>query len=413
MKNFEPRPLGVHEKVFWILDQKANLHFAIAAEIDGQAPIADWRNALNMVQQRHPNLSAFITGNQYSNAKIQHVGCCPIPMRVVKQAAGANWNAELEKEMDTPFNLHVAPLVRTILIEQPGKSIFIFVSNHTIADGMSIALVIRDVLTVLEGNVLNNLNAIPSIDEILSVPVKPVAPNKDFDAISQAPIGPRPPVSINRLQLSAQATQKLIAASKLHNTSVHGALTAACIFAGRQLSKKWQENTVRILHPISLRKALQLGDDYGLLFNSVIESYNPTPDVLFWDLAHTAKQGIDTVKTLEYTKGMLESTSEIFYQGIDLDTIYDVLGQAFEHDLLLTNLTQIPYDTNFGSLTLKALWGPVVIAPMPGAQTLGVSTVDGSMTLTLTSHTPLKGFLEAVENIIIGACHKGESLVIC
>ena len=37
MNKIENRPLGTNEKVFWVLDQKTTTHFAVVAEIDGNA----------------------------------------------------------------------------------------------------------------------------------------------------------------------------------------------------------------------------------------------------------------------------------------------------------------------------------------------------------------------------------------
>lgn len=65
MNNNIERPLGTTEKVFWVLDQKTTTHFAVVGEIEGNATDQEWREALDLVQKRHPNLSVQISGNAY------------------------------------------------------------------------------------------------------------------------------------------------------------------------------------------------------------------------------------------------------------------------------------------------------------------------------------------------------------
>ena len=83
MTNIDKRPLGTNEKVFWVLDQITTTHFAVVAEIDGNTTEMAWRQALDIVQKRHPNLSAKISGNAYANAHFESVAHCQIPLRFV------------------------------------------------------------------------------------------------------------------------------------------------------------------------------------------------------------------------------------------------------------------------------------------------------------------------------------------
>jgi hypothetical protein len=408
MNKFKVRPLGANEKVFWVLDQKSMMHFAIAAEIEGQAPVEDWRHALDTVQQYHPVLSTSITGGAYTNACLEQVSDCPIPLRVVDYALGEEWNDELEAELGKPFNLLCAPLVRTILIRQPGKSIFIFVSNHSIGDGIAVSLVIRDILAVLSGRSLKPMPQLPSLDELLDIPVKPIPLEKQLSMpVVQYPKN-RSAVKIDRLLLPAKFVEQLYVRTKVENVTVHCALTAACIIAGRRLSQEWYKQPVRILHPASIRNTLQLGDDYGLLANFLLDSYDPVPDMAFWDLAREVKASIAITRTLDWNKNALTVTSSVFNGGMELEVVDQVLNQTFDHQLLLTNLGRINYSTDFGNLTLRTLWGPMVLAPANSAQTIGVATTNGEMALTLTSHRPIKGLLEAMRKTLAAAFNKVE-----
>jgi hypothetical protein len=50
------RPLGSFEEFFWLIDQNRPLHFALAAQVQGPTTVGRWRDALDLVQRRHPLL---------------------------------------------------------------------------------------------------------------------------------------------------------------------------------------------------------------------------------------------------------------------------------------------------------------------------------------------------------------------
>lgn len=409
----ENRPLGTNEKVFWVLDQKTTSQFAVVAEIDGNATDHAWRQALDIVQKRHPNLSVQISGNEYSTAHFEHVDDCKIPLRIVYTCRDQDWNGELEKEMRTPFDLSKAPLVRTVLIQQPGKSIFIFLSNHSIGDGMSAALLIRDILSVLSGETISNLPVLSSLDELAGVTVKDI-PNDQTSGFTQIKnsLLPRPGIKVQRLELSKALTEKLIKRSKSEKTTVHGTLSAAFVLALKQMDTSWQEKPVRILHPLSARKSFGVADDFNLLINIVTLPYNPGPSDNFWDFARNVREGIAVTQTREWIKGDTNATRELFYNGMDVNTVEQALHQGTEHEILLTNLGRISFTPDFGALKLRSLWGPMVLTPHDASQTIGVATFNEKLTLTLIGFAPSDGLLEAAEKIIDEVCRTTEHIQI-
>jgi hypothetical protein len=406
MIKYEVRPLGTNEKIFWVLDQKAMLHFALAAEIEGKATIAEWRAALNATQLRHPNLSAKISGNHYNSLNLERVVPQPIPLQIIQVAAGADWNPILEKELEQPIDHQRAPMARAVVIQQADLSIFVFVVNHSIADGLSASLIIRDVVQHLSGESLQSLSAPPSLDDLFELPPANVTENTGTSttSASRGPNTVRKMVKVERLELTSELTSVLLQKSRSENTSVHGALAAALMLAGRHLSHEWHD-TIRVLHPASVRKDLKLGDECALLTNFIVAPYDFSDKVDFWELARTVKSSIDTNRNEEWNKAVTTGCRDIFYAGMDLDAIEETLTHAFSHQLLLTNLTQISYHTDFGSMKIKAMWGPMVLARNPGAQTVGVVTVNNKLSLTLTSHDPIQGLLQLAKRMLLEACN--------
>jgi hypothetical protein len=403
-KNIE-RPLGTTEKVFWVLVQKTTTHFAVVGEIDGNATDQEWCEALDLVQKRHPNLSVQISGNEYSTVHFRQVAYCPIPLRIIYSEADEDWNTVLEEELKIPIDTTIAPLARAVLIQQPGNSVFIFLSNHSIGDGMSITLLIRDILTVLSGNTIENLMPMPSLDEIAGVAVDGIE-MIELPDVEQAKnkLTPRKTVHIDRLKFSSELSEKLIQKSKNEQTTVHGALSAAIVLAIERLETSTDTEPVRILHPLSARKTLKIGDDFGLFISFVPLPYDSSAHPTFWDFARHVRKDIATMQNAEWIKSGIEGTRGLFYNGMDVEAIEQALYQGTVHEIMLTNLGQLSFSSDFGPLQLKSIWGPMALTLHQAARTIGVATFNGALTLTLTGSTSTQSLLKTVEEIIEESC---------
>ena len=89
-------------------------------------------------------------------------------------------------------------------------------------------------------------------------------------------------------------------------------------------------------------------------------------------------------------------------QGIDVPTAASMAEQGFAHDIVLTNLGNLRYATDFGDLELKAVWGPA--ARSRNGHAIGVTTTNGVLRLLQTSFRPPESLLETVEEILVTAC---------
>src|SRR3981081_3994304 len=74
----------------------------------------------------------------------RHVAGASIPMRVLNAGSEHRWETEMAKEVFEPFSGDEAPLVRTVLIHDPDRSIFIIAAHRSISDGMSMTVVLCD-----------------------------------------------------------------------------------------------------------------------------------------------------------------------------------------------------------------------------------------------------------------------------
>ena len=402
MKNPNNRPLGTNEKVFWALDQKSSTHFAVAAELLGNASEGAWRAAIDTVQLRHPNLSVRISGNEYRSTAFEGIGDCRIPLRIIHTGLGEDWAAIVEGELNEAIDLSVAPLVRTVLVQQPGKTVFIFVANHSISDGMSVALVIRDILNVISGQSIGNLSPLPSLDGVIGLDV--------FDNQAQIftehhsiekPL-PREKTSIAYQKFSEVETNDIISRSRLEQTTVHGTLGAALVVA--MVNEQTGERPIRIMHPVSARRTLNMGDDFSLLINIITSAYNGLSGNKFWDLAREVRASVATAQTAEWIEHDTISSQQLFNNNLSLETILQALAAGTEHEVMLTNLGELAFESTFGPLKLLHLWGPMVLTPHLAARTVGVATFNGKLTLTVTGLFRSPDLLERVRAILAQVC---------
>ena len=407
------RPLGTMERVLWLLDQTHPTHFSIAAEIEGPTTVPSWRSALDAVQRRHPFFSVCIDEDENSNPYFRRVTGTQIPLRVTDtKNAESQWEREIERELATRFDPKQAPLIRVVLLHQPNKSILIFTAYHPIGDGISMAFAIRDTLRALSGEKLETLSPLPSMEDLLGM-----SQNSPAGPFSKTSSGSSPErvagtndqnadaaPHVKGLRLSTELTGKLLSRSRQEATTVHGALCAALVLAGRQVFSAWN-NPVRIHSSIDARRLLHLGENYMQLAFGGIVAVNPDTMPNFWEIARSMKSGLVPARSPEGIMAGLGGMNDVLLQGPDSRAFSQIAKEAHAHEATLTNLRNLPFDTRFGDLNLTSMWGPAIDLSAENAQTVGAATANGSLCLLHTSSILAPSLLEVMKQFIAAACN--------
>jgi hypothetical protein len=413
------RPLGSLEEFLWLIDQNRPVHFALAAQIQGPTTVWRWRGALDLVQLRHPLLSVCIETDGNCRPHFRRETTAPIPLRVVQENnVVQRWESEIELELSIPFNAQKAPLVRAVLLHEADEAVFILVAHHSIADGVSIAFVIRDVLQALSRIPVGLLPLLPAHEEILGVTRSGVIQAKPSRE-SNSPVPGRPATYLRKedlrprikaLRLTPQLTGKLRERARQEGTTVHGALSSAAALAYWQNKPELKEESIRICSPIDTRKLLGLGEDCAVLISAKVLAIEPHASIAFWDIARQAMAGLTGAQTLKDIIASRHALHRIVKNGIDVPTAAAVCAHAFAHEIRLSNLGNLPYGTEFGELKLQALWGPSVSARFEGALNIGVATTNGALCLLETRVGSSASLLETAEQILLAACTHGPDL---
>jgi hypothetical protein len=405
------RPLGGLEHFFWLNDQNRPVHFAMAAHVEGRTTLPAWRAALDAVQRRHPLLSVAIETRHSNAPHFRTVTDARIPMRIAQVPALSSWSSEMAWELATPFDAEKAPLVRSVLMHGEDESVFILSAHHSIADGLSAASIIRDLLRALGGERLEALPPMPAQESLVDMS-QPAPADAENLGVPEPP-QPGRPVTFRRLdswptidavRLTPELTHLLVERARREGTTVHGALCAALVLAGREASRDWDSNQVRILSPFSLRKQLGISEDCGLFVWATSVTMPLTPVAEFWEMARFAKSDLAGKQPLERVRMEMRGLGQAMEPGIDVVGAAQILAQAFPFELLLTNLGNLPIQFETGDLKLKALWGPSVLMGFQGEQTVGVATTNDSLCLLHTSFAPIPSLLQRTEQILRSAC---------
>jgi NRPS condensation-like uncharacterized protein len=393
------RPLGAFEELFCLFDQYFPTNGAFAAQITGRTTVQQWRDALDAVRQRHPLLSACIDTKFNRVPHFRRVTAERIPLRVVTSAF-ARWQREIAEEVNAPFTPDRAPLFRAVLLHQETHCTFILSSHHAVCDGSSRIFLLRDILLALSGHSLETLPLEPSREVLFGAQqrtsTQPGVPS--FAA-------QRPPMPyVEGIKLTPELTAALQRSAREEGVTIHAAISAALTIAGRAIDESWRNNPLRIMSPAEIRDILGLKDQCMVSFGGGEISIAPGDSIRFWELARFAKDGLSAVKSTENISKMIDLQSAAVSSNLTVEQAFELKRNAFNAQVMLTNLGRFPFDSTFGSLKLETLWAPVALRGVEGEQTLGVVTVNDSLHLTHTSPVPIPSLLAGTEEELRKAC---------
>jgi Condensation domain len=392
------RPLGPTEQYFWLSNINSAKHFVLAAEIVGDASVDAWVSAVAAAQRRHPLLRVSVEyGTDGAPSFVEHANI-PIPVRILAEEEPASWHGEMAKELATPIPLSGAPLARITLLRKSGGSTLLLSMHHSIADGLSAAFVVRDILEALSGSPLQPLALTEPQDNLCSAAATTLPPSSmtvypPATLLRRDVEGP----TVQALKLSEELTTNLRTRARYVGATVHGGLVAAVAFAARQRSPEWLAHPVRVVSPVNNRKLLGLEDQCALAIVFPSGAYAPESEERLWEAARVVKDELTPMRTGEGLSAVFSGFRQLMSTSPDVAQIAAFELQVAACEAMVSNLGVLPFGTSFGGFKLDSLWGPSVFVGIEGEQMIGVTTLNGAMHLLHTSYTPIPKLLETIE----------------
>jgi NRPS condensation-like uncharacterized protein len=370
------------------------------------------KQALELIQFRHPHLKSCIIGN-LNNLRFQN-RAEKIPLRVVYKQHNHEWQEIVLEELNLPIESDKC-LVRTVLITINSEKINYLITtiHHAISDGLSSIALHSEILKYchqsIDGKLDNDniqvLSPIPPITQLMPkimqgyvAKIKSILfllrfalkvslhPCKTLKFENYAPIESRRCGIVQR-KINKEKTLQLVELCRKKQTTVQGALCAAMMFtAAKKISEGDEANLdISCSSAIDLRKLLtpKINHEHLGLLTSGICSFHTLKlnNISFWDLAREVKQQLELALKSE----------DVFSIVLVSKIIYDFFlarPNKTPMTVVVTNIGQVDIKSDYGSLQLEEISFVPSQAIFGGVFGVAVTTFKQTMILNFMYSEP-------------------------
>lgn len=303
------RPLDPGESFFYLSDLLSCMNFVVFAERRGHLEPERIRSALNLLQQENLLLQASIHWTRAGGLCFTHAPEQAIELRY-HCVTSDDWQQAIDQQLSEPFAAEAAPLMRCLYLEMPERSVLALSFHHAIADGRAGTALLRRLLTAIvtraDVSPTSGPGALPAMADLhpprFRWAEQPEAAKQlkttlitDYRRHGPLPAIPwlaaeatgRSPKFI-RLKFAPEVTRRLLAATRAHGTSVHGALCAAQLLAQRQLQAGTDAAAFFLSCPVDMRPHLEPvppASPTGLFVSLISATFSVRSDTDLWQLA--------------------------------------------------------------------------------------------------------------------------------
>jgi hypothetical protein len=202
------------------------------------------------------------------------------------------------------------------------------------------------------------------------------------------------------IRLPVELSHRLRGRSRREGTTVHGALVAALVLAGRDIHREWRQAPIRVVSPVNHRAILGRGDDCALSIIFPVGSYNPKSPMRFWEIARSVRDDLAYMRTPGGLSAVFSGFDQLISGKPGVQGIAQFELQVCACEMMVSNLGVLPFEAEFGDLRLEALWGPSVFVGFEGEQMIGAVTLRGTIHLLHSSYSPIVSLLETTEQML-------------
>ncbi|WP_339485564.1 condensation domain-containing protein [Pseudomonas sp. EL_65y_Pfl2_R95] len=399
------RYLGPFERFFWSSDQQSAKHFTLVAQIAGHTRVTDWRQALDAVQGRHPLLQVGIAVDIERQPYFKKKVNAQIPLKVINMAPD-HWPDLVSNELSTPFCASSELLLRATLLHTEQRLALILSAHHAIADGLSLAFIVRDLMQAMTGVKMREYPLPLAQEELVGtaqssptyqgIPQRP-ARAQLLDRSAKIPL-------VQSLRMDARASDILRLRARQAGATLHGALIVALIKAGDQGGAAWAKRPVRIKSPVNVRGLLGRTDECALSIVSAESLIEDREHITFWALARCLSTEVGAARSVETVTKFAAGLGALFDDQSDPGAATEFLLSAGSIDMMVSNLGELSFASQVDGLHLESMWGPSTFMGMEGEQNIGALTVNGALHLVCSSYTPVDDLLGRARLILMAAC---------
>lgn len=400
------RPLGAAERLFYRYSERNPAHFSIVAEFGAVLAEKPLRAALAAVLRRHPLLSVHIEDHPGSRLGFYRAADVPPVELTVRRGPELDWQAAAAAELTRPFDRSRAPLIRALLLQSPWRSALLLTFDHTVADGISSTVVLRDVIAALNGEALTSLPVPQPQEQIVAEvlhsaePPDPAAPG---DPRMTTPSVLRPfdgtLTNVRTMAMTHADTARLVARCRAERTTVHAALVVAKC---RVRATDRGEEFIRVLSPMNLRPILGIEGGCVMCIVPTATGHTPWDGTPFWEQARATTAHLRVARSAREIRAAATGLEQIITVDAETADAEELFSRTSPWDIMITNLGVQNLD-GAGPLRPTAVWGPVVLSQTDGEYLTGVTTYEGRLRMVTCGYNVPASFLKGVGEALMAA----------
>ncbi len=374
-----------------------SLNVVMAAVVDGTVTREELQKALERLQERHALLKVRIELDAGNRPWFTSDDVPEIEIRHCSDAAPGDWLKMAHEELTVSHNWKQGPLVRLVLLTGTETTELVVNCHHCIADGLSVAYFIRDLLDSLDDSPARfpQVSTPPLLED--SLPQKIILNPAVCAAVAianfffgrsklRAPLNDlgKDPCAIVSWQLNHTQTDGFVRRCRREGVSVHSALTTAFQEAQYQVQGEKKHFSV-IYTPASIRNRLtrQVGKAFGLYFSEVYIRQKYLPERGFWQMARVFHGQIQKATTDQKLLAVNKLIEKVTPSLLVMLMIKQVKNPKIRFGYMVSNLGRLDFGAEPGHHRVKAVYGPIVYVNC-AEKAVGVATVAGRMYFTLT-----------------------------
>jgi len=398
--------------------------------------------AVNKVKPRHTNLRLKVEFDEIGDPWFTSEDVEAIPIEVIPRKDDQGWQEVIHQQSLIPFDFEVRPAIRFLLVQSPQESELLIFCHHMICDGLSLAYLARDILTVL-GDPSAELEILPDPQPIDRESLPPGVKmnglvnyfieriNKkwreekvhfgqdDYQAVTEA-YWSNFNHGMSLLEFSEEQTTALVKKCKAEGVTVNSALAIGLTAAQIRIQGvQPYHSDITIAGSLRERLAKPAGEAMGIYAGAVSPRYVYKEKLGFWENVRKFNQkvqplytnrnlfkdplvwnyletGILESLTFKMLGGFVQSSSpqaeKLNSFGQREDVISSMVQRekmdSFDNVLMgtaVTNLGRMDFPTRFGDLELeRIIMNPGGAYPLAFVNILaGAVTCSGKLSLML------------------------------
>lgn len=425
-------------------------NIALIATFKGKINDNNLRNVLDKITKIHPLTGVRVVIDSDQDAWFTDEGVAPIPLKVITRRSEGQSIDIVEKEHKIPFDFNKGPLIRFILLKSEKASDIIIIGQHSICDGMSLIILLQDVMSLLNnpeskiktaGAVFPTSNnfSIPFIVKLRLLKNKVIMSrinkkwnnqpvifdDEDYQNVHDAYFQKFKYKIIN-LNLSHEETSNLIVKCHENQVTVNSALSVALLAGKQDVKGKTVQENANVQIAVNLRNQLKkpVRNVFGFLASGIKIEFEYLPNITFWDNVRLFHQKV--IKELEARKALKNlmgyNTSPTLTDAINFAMYgkwvsggfsrYEKISKFIENNneavkisrrlvtttpvLMMSNLGQIKNLETPNDLQLDRLYFITSSSPYLDL-VAGLITANGKLTLTLSYVEPEENNLNHID----------------